>query len=63
MLLNPPPTYFTSRSTFNSVSYVIGCENYQNESGVPHLCSRLRSSCMLSLDPSTMIGTPPYLTL
>jgi hypothetical protein len=37
------------------VSYVIGVENSQNESGIPHLCSRLS---LQWVDPSTMIGTP-----
>ena len=59
MLLNPPSHLLHLK--VDLVSYVIGCENYQNESGVPHLCSRLRF--MLRLDPSTMIGTPTYLTL
>ena len=42
MLLNPPSPLLNLK--VNLVSYVIGCENYQKESGVPHLCSRLRFS-------------------
>ena len=39
MLLNPPSHLLNLK--VDLVSYVIGCENSQNESGIPHLCSRL----------------------
>ena len=57
MLLNPPSHLLNLK--VDLVSYVIGCKNSQNESRrYPPPVLKTFAVGLLSLDPSTMIGTP-----